>query len=112
MLHGIHACRTDTLSRIELLWRAGFVVLAPDLQGHGESGGDHMTFGHLESKDAQACVAYLRTRFPQLRVGIIGISYAVASFPMLAESFTRGKMAQGEEQIYSAVRQIIVCDPN
>ena len=40
-------------------------------------------------------------------VGIIGISYAVASFPMLAESFTRGKMAEWEEQIYSAVRQII-----
>ena len=40
-------------------------------------------------------------------VGIIGISYAVASFPMLAESFARGKMAEWEEYIYSAVRQII-----
>ena len=40
-------------------------------------------------------------------VGIIGISYAVASFPMLAESFTRGLMDKWEEEIYSAVRQII-----
>jgi putative peptidoglycan lipid II flippase len=40
-------------------------------------------------------------------VGIIGISYAVASFPLLAESFTRGNMKEWERVIFSAVRQII-----
>ena len=40
-------------------------------------------------------------------VGIIGISYAVASFPLLAETFARGKREVWEAHIYSAVRQII-----
>lgn len=40
-------------------------------------------------------------------VGVIGISYAVASFPLLAESFTRGNMKEWERHVFSAVRQII-----
>jgi putative peptidoglycan lipid II flippase len=40
-------------------------------------------------------------------VGIIGISYAVASFPLLAETFSRGKRDVWEAHIFSAIRQII-----
>lgn len=40
-------------------------------------------------------------------VGIIGISYAVASFPLLAETFSRGKREEWVRHIVSAVRQII-----
>ena len=40
-------------------------------------------------------------------VGIIGISYAVASFPLLAETFARGQKEKWEECILSAIRQII-----
>ncbi len=40
-------------------------------------------------------------------VGIIGISYAVASFPLLAEAFSRGKKELWESHIFSAIKQII-----
>ena len=40
-------------------------------------------------------------------VGIIGISYAVASFPMLAETFARGEKEKWRECILGAVKQII-----
>ncbi len=79
VLHGIHASRMNMLARAELLWRAGFVVLVPDLQGHGESTGDRITFGYLESQDAEACINYLRARFPNLRIGTIGVSLGGAS---------------------------------
>src|SRR5258708_3814018 len=46
VLHGIHASRTATLSRVELLWRAGYAVLAVDFQAHGESTGEAVTFGY------------------------------------------------------------------
>ncbi len=40
-------------------------------------------------------------------VGIIGISYAVASFPLLSETFARGDRVKWQEGILSALRQII-----
>ncbi len=40
-------------------------------------------------------------------VGVIGISYAVASFPLFSEAFSRGNMKAWEKHIFSAVRQVI-----
>ncbi len=40
-------------------------------------------------------------------VGIIGISYAVASFPLLAEAFAKGDKERWQHSILSALRQII-----
>lgn len=79
LLHGVRASRADMLPRAELLWRAGYAVLVPDLQAHGESTGDRITFGYLESRDAEACLHYLRERFPRLRVGGVGVSLGGAA---------------------------------
>ncbi|MEI6316844.1 MAG: lipid II flippase MurJ, partial [bacterium] len=40
-------------------------------------------------------------------VGIIGLSYAIASFPLLAETFARGDMEGWKKSIFSATRQIL-----
>lgn len=40
-------------------------------------------------------------------VGIIGISYAVAAFPILSEAFARGQKEKWQECILAAIRQII-----
>jgi putative peptidoglycan lipid II flippase len=40
-------------------------------------------------------------------IGIIGISYAVASFPLLSETFSRGKIKEWQRCILDTVRQII-----
>jgi pimeloyl-ACP methyl ester carboxylesterase len=73
------------LGRAELLWRDGFAVLVPDLQGHGESTGDRITFGYREGMDAAACIEYLRTRFPNLRVGAVGVSLGGAALTLAAK---------------------------
>ena len=52
------------LGRAEFLHRQGFAVLAPDFQAHGESPGEHVTFGARESLDAAAALAYLHARRP------------------------------------------------
>jgi alpha-beta hydrolase superfamily lysophospholipase len=54
VLHGVRADRATMLRRARLLRQEGFAVLVPDLQAHGESPGEQVTFGHLEAKDAQA----------------------------------------------------------
>jgi predicted alpha/beta-fold hydrolase len=74
LLHGVHANRTVMLGRASLLHDAGYTVLIPDFQAHGESPGEHITFGALESLDAHAALAYLRARAPGECVGAIGVS--------------------------------------
>jgi len=80
LLHCVRCNRLDMLPRAELLWRAGYAVLLPDLQAHGESTGEAITFGHLESRDAVAAVSYLRTRIGPLPIAGIGASLGGAAF--------------------------------
>jgi putative peptidoglycan lipid II flippase len=40
-------------------------------------------------------------------VGIIGLSYAIASFPLLAETFAKGEMDKWQKSIFSATKQIL-----
>jgi pimeloyl-ACP methyl ester carboxylesterase len=71
--------RATMLERARFLHRSGFTVLAPDFQAHGESPGKHITFGELESFDAEAALAFLRQIVPGERVGVIGVSMGGAA---------------------------------
>jgi pimeloyl-ACP methyl ester carboxylesterase len=79
VLHGVGANRLAMAPRARFLHRAGYSVLVPDFQAHGETRGEHVTFGALESRDAAASLAYLRARLPGERVGVIGISMGGAA---------------------------------
>jgi pimeloyl-ACP methyl ester carboxylesterase len=50
-----------------------------DSRAHGESGGDAITFGHLESEDARAEVALARSLAPGEPVAVIGVSLGGAA---------------------------------
>lgn len=79
LMHGIRATRLSMLDRARFLHAAGYSVLLFDFQAHGESRGDVISFGHLESRDAAAAVAFVRQRFPGQRIGIIGSSLGGAA---------------------------------
>ena len=79
LLHPIRANRTAMLGRARLLFENGFSVVMIDLQAHGESPGDNITLGHLEKHDARASVEYVKTNFPNSKIGIIGWSLGGAS---------------------------------
>ncbi len=72
------------VNRARFLSRAGYSVLLFDFQAHGESAGDHITFGYLESRDAQAAIRFIREQFPGEKIGIIGVSMGGAAI-LLAE---------------------------
>jgi len=86
LLHGIHADRGSMVPRMRFLRAAGYSVLAIDLQGHGESPGRFITFGHLEALDADAAVAFIRDTLPGERIGIIGTSLGGAAALLGAKS--------------------------
>jgi uncharacterized protein len=77
--HGVHSTRSSLVERSQFLSEAGYAVLLYDFQAEGESPGQRITFGFLESRDAQAAVAFVRTRFPGKPVGVIGISLGAAA---------------------------------
>lgn len=79
LLHGMGGNRASMLARAAFLHHAGFTILAPDFQAHGESPGRHITFGALESLDAEAALAFLRASAPGERIGIIGVSMGGAA---------------------------------
>jgi pimeloyl-ACP methyl ester carboxylesterase len=79
LLHGVGANRTSMLGRVRFLHALGYAVLAPDFQAHGESPGEHVTYGLRESLDAAAAVQYLRQAAPDERVGVIGVSMGGAA---------------------------------
>ncbi|MBS0298941.1 MAG: alpha/beta hydrolase [Proteobacteria bacterium] len=79
LVHSMRSNRMEMLSRARFLKNQGFGVLFIDLQAHGETAGDHITFGLRESENVEAAVAYLRTTFPAERIGAIGTSLGAAA---------------------------------
>ena len=61
-------------SACDSLRDAGYSTLAIDFQAHGESIGDRITLGRLESLDARSALASLRARLPGEAVAVLGIS--------------------------------------
>ena len=79
MAHGVRSNRLALLERARFLQAAGYSVLLFDFQAHGESPGEHITFGHLEARDMNAMVAYMQQRLPDEKLAVLGISLGGAS---------------------------------
>ena len=79
LVHSIRSNRVEMLSRARFLNEQGYGALLIDLQAHGETPGDRITFGARESEDVEAAVAYLRNSFPGERLGAIGVSLGAAA---------------------------------
>ena len=78
LLHGVKSDRREMLERARFFYAEGYSVLLIDMQAHGETAGEYLTFGYLESIDAGRAVEYLRERIDG-RVGIIGSSMGGAA---------------------------------
>lgn len=105
LMHGVRANRTNMLSRARFLSRAGYTVLLFDFQAHGESPGQHITFGFLESRDARAAVSFLRARAPGEPIGVIGISMGGAAALLAAPPLEADALIL--EMVYPTIIQAI-----
>jgi alpha-beta hydrolase superfamily lysophospholipase len=105
LMHGVRANRLSMLERARFLSQAGYAVLLFDFQAHGESGGQHITFGYLESRDAQAAVSFLRSNAPDERIGVIGISMGGAAALLASPPLDVNAMVL--EMVYPTIDQAI-----
>lgn len=79
LMHGVRSNRLQMLERARFLNRDGYSVLLFDFQSHGESSGKHITFGYLESLDANAAFTFLENKLSNKRIGVIGVSLGGAA---------------------------------
>jgi len=79
LLHGVRGDRREMLPRARFLHHLGYTVFLIDLPVHGESSGDHITFGHNEAAGVNAALDFLRSRFPNEHIGAVGVSLGAAS---------------------------------
>lgn len=85
IMHGLRSNRLNLIERIKFLQNAGFSVLAFDFQGSGESAGEKLTFGYLESHDATASLKFIKQKMPNEKIGVMGISMGGAAFLLQKE---------------------------
>jgi uncharacterized protein len=106
LVHGARADRTDMIGRARLLQSYGLSVLLIDLQGHGETLGEAITFGYRESRDVTAALAWLKSSTgPPRKIGIVGCSLGGAA-TLLATQPT-GAHAIVLESVYPRVTQAL-----
>lgn len=79
LVHSMRSNRLEMLSRARVLKDQGYSVLLIDLQAHGESTGEKITFGLRESEGVAAAVTFLRKTFPNEPIGAIGVSLGAAA---------------------------------
>ena len=79
LVHGLGADKSSMLSRAELLTRHGFSTLLIDLQAEGETQGNAITLGYLESADVVAARDWVKRTAPGRKIGVIGTSMGGAS---------------------------------
>jgi pimeloyl-ACP methyl ester carboxylesterase len=86
LVHSMRSNRMEMLSRARFLKDQGYSVLFIDLQAHGETAGDHITFGLREAENVEASVAFLRKIFPSEQVGAIGASLGAAAIVLAQQN--------------------------
>lgn len=106
LMHPVGVNRRAMLSRARLLSGVGYDVLLFDFQAHGESGGEWITFGHLEREDARAAVAFARDRRPDQPLAVIGASLGGAAAVLNGAEL--GADVVVLEAVYSTLEQAVV----
>lgn len=78
LLHGVGDTRRGVSAQAGLLAKSGYTVLAPDVRGHGSSGGEIITYGVREAGDVHAWADWLFRHRPVERLYGFGASMGAA----------------------------------
>ncbi len=105
LLHPIGSNKRRMLPRAQFLIHEGFSVLLIDLQAHGESSGERITFGYREAADVDAATEKLKELAPGEKIGAVGISLGAAS--LLFSDVNSSFSAIVLESLYSTIDEAV-----
>jgi len=103
LLHGVRSNKRAMLPRARFLSDQGYAVLLIDLQAHGESAGERITFGHREAADVRAAIAKLGELAMGERVGVLGVSLGAASFVLSGAQVSAAVL----ESLYPTIEEAV-----
>jgi dipeptidyl aminopeptidase/acylaminoacyl peptidase len=106
-LHGIGDSRSGTTALARLFVDNHYKVLMPDSRGHGESGGEIVTYGLLESRDIHNWVDWLIAAERPRNIFAMGESFgaAVVLQSLSIESRFRGVVAECSFANFKAIAE-------
>ena len=88
LVHGICMDKEWSLMKYaKIFLDRGYNILVYDSRNHGESGGDHPSYGYYEKEDLKTFVAYVKSKNPNGIIGIHSESLGAASAFMYVESY-------------------------
>jgi uncharacterized protein len=80
--HGVGSQRLEMPGFVRDFPLAGYAVLSADARGHGDSGGERVTYGALERDDMRRWFAWLAAR-PECRSGVYGLGLSMGAAILL-----------------------------
>jgi pimeloyl-ACP methyl ester carboxylesterase len=86
IVHGIGANRLAMVGRANLYRRLGYAVFLFDLPAHGESEGDHVSFGPHEGASVSGALDWIRAHAKNARVAVDGVSLGGAGVVLRTEN--------------------------
>jgi dipeptidyl aminopeptidase/acylaminoacyl peptidase len=105
LLHGITDNREGVAGYGKLFLDRGYAVLLPDARGHGESGGELVTYGLKEADDVHRWVDWIYSHDPPRCVYGFGESYG-AALMLQSLSVERRYCAVAVESPFSTAREM------
>jgi fermentation-respiration switch protein FrsA (DUF1100 family) len=105
LLHPIRTNKRAMLSRAAFFKRQGYSIFLVNLQAHGESEGDRITFGYREAKDVRAAVEKLNELAPGEKVGALGVSLGAVA--VLLSDVHGSLAAVVVESLYSTIEEAV-----
>lgn len=88
VLHGLGESRAASVGYARIFQKAGYAVLTPDSRGHGESGGEYITYGILEKLDVKRWASWMREQGCRRIFGLgesLGAEVLIQSLPITKE---------------------------
>ena len=80
LLHGILADHAWVRNTAHMLRDAGYRAVMVDLRGHGQSTGEYITFGVVESRDLVQLTTWLqKNQLAGETIGVYGVSYGAST---------------------------------
>lgn len=110
VVHGIGQDKWVSMKYADIFLDRGFNVLVYDSRNHGESGGEHPSYGYYEKEDLEAWVTYVKSVNPGGIIGVHGESLGAATILMHAEEYNQDQTVSFyiEDCAYSDLSQLYI----
>lgn len=107
-ISGYRGRKEDMLGISSYLWRRGYNVMLFDYRGHGmrRTKKDLLTLGHRELEDFQSAVRYIRGRFENPLIGVVGGSMG-AAVSVVGAARDKDILAVWSDSAFASQRDVI-----